>query len=89
MPSTTKKGTAREALTPEQIKDRARAYADRAHRASNQREGMTVRPWITLYIRRWRYLSGLKADSAPGPVRRGAPARTPSNIVPIRRQRSA
>ena len=80
MPTTTKKRgrparSSMPMLTPEQVKESARAYADRAHRA--KKEGMTVRPWVVLYIQRWRYLSGLKAQSVPGPKPVNVPAQAP------------
>lgn len=57
---------ARPVLTPEDVKASARAYADRVHRSA-PKKGLTPRPWIVLYIERWRHLSGLKRN-VPGPV---------------------
>lgn len=83
MPTTTTKAKKRgrparadlPVLTPEEVKVRARTYADKA--ANAKKEGMTPRPWIVLYVQRWRYLSGLKAQSVPGPKPVSVPAAAP------------
>lgn len=57
--------------------ERSRLYADRAQRATHKRSITTggPRPWIDLYLSRYRYLTGRTRTAGPRPV--WLPARAP------------
>jgi hypothetical protein len=57
-------------LSHEQAAHRARQYADRARRSQTgwSGKGLDPVPWITLYLRRYRYLTGRYRAAGPLPT---------------------
>lgn len=82
-------------LTADEVKDRARHYADRVVTATAKRTGRRGGvDWTRVYIQRWRYLSGLdRTFTGPKiqprnatPVPSSGQVVTGENVVAIKRR---